>query len=111
MIKKWVGTKIHEQWVDTHSVRPHMNCTGDRVYLNCCAGLIEYRPKTTQELSRFRDNWVNRFNIIMEAQNRGADMTASFYKFYVELLSSGLKLKYKGNLRTRIRMKRWSLFL
>jgi hypothetical protein len=111
MIKEWVKTKAHEQWVDTNTVRPRLDSSNGKIFLNSCAGLIEFRPKSVKELSQFRDNWVNKFNIIMEAHNRGVDMSEKFYKLYAEILRSDVKgIRYKGNLRTRLRLKlKWSL--
>jgi hypothetical protein len=109
MIKSWVKEKIHEQMVDTCSVRPRLDCKGDRIFLDSCAGHIEFRAKTLKDLTQFRDKWGNKFSVIAEAHNKGVDMSENFYKLYAEIMRSNVKVKYSGNLRTRVRLKRWSL--
>jgi len=106
MIKKWVKEKVYEQTVDHGNVQPRLDYRDWSIFFNSCAGLIQYKAKGVQDLADFRNNWANKFHILVDAHGRGLDVTDNFFNLYGDILRSNVQVKYKANLRTRLRLKK-----
>lgn len=109
MIKKWMTEQVHNQTVDMSNVQPRLDYRDWSIFFNSCAGLIQFKAKGVQDLADFRNNWANKFHVLMEAHYKGVDVSENFFALYGEILSSNVKVKYTANLRTRLRLKKCSL--
>ena len=109
VIASWIEEKVHEQMVSMDSVEPRMDFRDNTIYFNSCAGLLSFHTKNHVELSRYRDNWANKFGALLDAHKNGVDVRDNFFKLYAQILSSNVKVKYKANVRTRLRLKKCTL--
>lgn len=107
-IKNWMKSSWDYQWSDMSGVIPRQQWSEkDRAFfLNSSAGLIKYKPKNDKDLQRFRDKYVNQFDVIMMCPNDGLK-EKMFFLLYQEIKKNE-RVKYKGNIRTRLRGKFWS---
>lgn len=99
MVKKMLSNFIHNQTVDTSNVKAHQNFAKGKFFLVSCAGVIEYSPKTENDVARFRDRWINRFEAIRALDLK--DQKAAFFRLFAEIRGSE-KVRFKANMRTRL---------
>ena len=102
MLKKvssWAARKAKEQFVSADDVEPiyRWNDGDQSYYLNCCAGLIKYRPKTQAARISFRDAFINRF----ESIRQGGDHE-QFFGLYADIRKAH-SVSYRANVRTRLK--------
>jgi len=99
---KWLMRAVRSQaklqWTDMKAVKPEVRLTNGTFYLNSEAGLIRYTPRTTKDLTQFRDTYVNRFVAVTADYNRKA-----LFHLYAEIRTQVKKASYRGNVRTRLR--------
>ena len=108
-VKTWIKDKIYEQHVDHDNVQPRSDYKDNIFYLSSCAGLIKFKPKNMTEIITFRDKWVNQFEAVMLFHQKGVDSRENFYRLYSQILNSNYKVKYKANVKTRLRLLKWKL--
>ena len=102
-INKWIKSQIAYHKTDMSSVSPEIRFSEkeNAIYLNSCAGLIRFTSRSQHEMEKFRNIFANKFS---QAKNN-----KDFFKIYScalkEKWSSKTRIKYKANLRTRLRMK------
>lgn len=109
MIKKWAQEKVYEQTVDMGNVQPRLDYRDWSIFFNSCAGVIQFKAKGVQELADFRNKWANKFHTLVEAHNRGVDVSNNFFILYGDILASNVKIKYRANIRTRLRLQKCKL--
>lgn len=71
-------------------------------YINSQAGLIKFKPKTTVELTNFRDEHINRVDNLRRDELEGSDVTRRLFRLYKEIRKKE-KVSYKANLHTRLK--------
>lgn len=102
-IKNWVKESVRTSLTDMSRVQPEIRFSQkeNAIYLNSCAGLIKFKSYDPKEFEFFRNNFVNRFNMVEDGDH--------FFKLYKEIFKTKwtkrARVKYIANLRTRMRMK------
>lgn len=104
-VNSWIEKKAIEQWTPMDNVVPTYRWSdADRAYyLNSCAGLIRYRPKTELDRTTFRDAFINRFDMIAK-HGKPED----FFALYKDIRASRV-VSYRANIRTRLKGRTCSL--
>lgn len=101
----WLENYIKGQLAEHTSVTP-ISVWSDKdrcFYINSIAGLIKYKPKDLKDLTRFRNTWINKFDLIAKDPSE-----KKLFKLYDEILGAE-KVSYKANLRTRLKGLKWTL--
>ena len=98
---QWLENYIKYQTTEIVSVKPVANWSDrdGKFYINSIAGLLVYKPKTLRDLTRFRNEWINRFNQCVSEKE--------LFEFYADIRSKE-KIKYVANLRTRLKSVKWT---
>jgi len=84
---------------DFSGVKPEYRVRGDRIYFNSVAGAIEFIPKTQIQLCSFRDLYLNKFVKLIE----GKAGSGEYFELYRQIKSTGYKIRFTINLRTRFK--------
>jgi len=95
----WLKRAALNQWTDMKAVKPEVRLVDGTFYLNSEAGLIRYRPRTTKDLTAFRDKYVNRFMLLTENYNR-----RGLFSLYSQIRGDVKRASYRANVRTRLRL-------
>jgi len=100
----WLEQWIKEQVVDNSGVIPESrwNQREGAFYLNSPAGLIRFKPKTDRDLSKFRDRYINRFEVLKGLE--GSKMIEGYFLLYDEIRACE-RVKYRANVRTRLKAR------
>ena len=108
IFKKWIRDFVDYQKADFSSTEPvhRLSRRDGRFYFNSCAGVLSFKPKNENEVSRFRDKWVNRFEYIKTLPE--PERRKMLFNFYNDIRSQE-KIRYRANFRTRIKGKLCSL--
>ena len=106
-LKDWMRDQTRYHMTDMSRVKPEFRFSEreNALYLNSCAGVIRFTSRDLDEMAKFRNIFVNRFSQLID----GAAKKTDFFSLYKDIISSKwsrkARLKYKANLRTRMRMK------
>lgn len=104
-IKKWAKDQIKYHTIDMSGVKPEIRCSSTSFYLNSCAGLVEFRSRDRLDMDKFRNGFMNRFQLLINNNSKNRE----YFSLYREILrskwSKHARVKYKANLRTRMRLK------
>ena len=98
----WVQSQLHYQSASFQGVTPEFRTVEGIVYLNSCAGLIRFKPGTPKELTRFRDDVLNRFFALTQRHKVGDRVTADMFALYRHARRT-YRVSYKANLNTRLK--------
>ena len=87
---------FHWQWCSWNTVKPVQKWDFKRreFHIISYAGTIKYRPKKEKEVSKFRDEIINKFEVIK--------FTGNLFAFYRQIRNK-YKVSYSANLRTRLK--------
>jgi hypothetical protein len=107
-LSNWIENYCRAQLAEHTNVEPVAKWSERErcFYIDSVAGLLKYKPKNLADLTRFRNEWINRFD---QLRNTGSGtFEKKLFEFYEEIRSQE-KIKYKANLRTRLKGVKWSL--
>lgn len=107
----WIKNKLKEQWNDHSNAVPQQRWSDvDRCfYLSSPAGRILYKPKDEKDLQRFRNEYINRFDMIDKDGLDKEDKIKLYFHLYREMRSKE-KVKYRANVHTRLKGQ-WCNFI
>jgi len=71
-------------------------------YIDSCAGLLTFRPRG-EDLTRFRDKYINQVKLLADRAEKGEDCAGEIFRLYREIRAEYRGVRYKANLRTRVR--------
>jgi len=101
-LKKSLRGWAHYQWVDMSGVKPEFRQRENLISLNSEAGTIDFRPRKSSDLYVFRDRYLNRFEVLARKATEGGKVARELFDLYEEIRKT-FRVKYKANLRTRVR--------
>jgi len=71
-------------------------------YIDSCVGQIRYKPKTTNELTAFRDKYINQVDLLRNIEMAGRPVTRKLFNLYREIKKNH-RVRYKANIHTRVK--------
>jgi len=100
ILKKW----LESQWIDYSSEIPVYNFDArKRAYIiHTEMGGLRFRPDGPQEISKFRDKYINQIQALMTRKLSGEDISGALYDLYKEIRKN-YRVSYSGNFRTRLK--------
>jgi len=103
-VVKWIKGQITYQATSMDRVRLEWKWHEKNhcFYINSAAGLLIYKPKSTNDLNRFRDKWINKISVLFELSNRGMNIKKDIFELYHQVRTDE-KIRYRSNLRTRLK--------
>ncbi len=94
----------------SHALIEHRwNFREKSLYINSEAGNIRFKPKTHFDLSRFRDRYINKVEILKSKQSLGEDYKSALFALYDEIIKNE-KVRYRGTLNIRWQRLKRSVF-
>jgi hypothetical protein len=113
MVKERVKSYIRYQFIDLKGVVPeHRWCERTKTFfLNSSAGQLRFKPRSVDEATRFRNEWVNAFDFLVQKHGRGEDVRRSMFLLYAAIRCEVPRVRWKANLDTRVRARLCSLGL
>lgn len=101
-LKKSLRSYMRYQWVDMSGVKPEFRQRQNLISLNSFAGTIDFKPRKLEDLYKFRDRYLNRFEGLSLKIREGEDVSREMFDLYEEIRKT-FRVSYRANLRTRIR--------
>lgn len=80
----------------------------NKFYIDSKAGLLVYKPKDLQDMTRFRNKWINKFETLREKEVSGENIDKELFKTYSEIIKTE-KISYEANINTRLKRNLWNL--
>jgi hypothetical protein len=80
----------------------------NKFFIDSKAGLLTYKPKDLNDMTRFRNKWINRAELLKERENRGDRVDKELFTLYSEILKSEPKVSYEANINTRLKKGLWN---
>jgi hypothetical protein len=114
-LSNWIENYCKYQTTEITNVIPVARWSEreEKFYIDSVAGLLVYKPKSLKDLTRFRNEWINRFEQVCRGWPHDNTPVSKnderrLFEFYEEIRSKE-KIKYTANLRTRLKGVKWSL--
>lgn len=79
-----------------------------KFYIDSKAGLLIYKPKDLNDMTRFRNKWINKFELLKEREKVGDNVDGEIFSTYSQLLKEE-KVSYEANINTRLKKSLWKL--
>lgn len=80
----------------------------NKIFIDSRAGLITFKPKNVNDMTRFRNKWVNRIEELRLKEKEGKDINKELFVLYSDIMENE-KVSYEANLNTRIKKNLWCL--
>jgi len=78
----------------------------NKFFIDSKAGLLTYKPKDLQDMTRFRNKWINKIELIKEKEKNGDSVDGELFELYSEILKME-KVSYEANINTRLKKRIW----
>lgn len=99
-VKEQISQQLKAQWLDNSRVEPEHKYIGGVFYVNSEAGLLVYKPKEDEGVAKFRDDIVNKFEVLLDEKSK--HKTEAMFNLYKSARKK-YKVRWKANFRTRCR--------
>lgn len=80
----------------------------NKFFIDSKAGLLVYKPKDLQDMTRFRNKWINKIELLREREINGDSVDGELFELYSKILKSE-KISYEANINTRFKKRIWKL--
>jgi hypothetical protein len=80
-----------------------------KFYIDSKAGLLTYKPKDLNDMTRFRNKWINRVELLRERELSGDNIDKDLFLLYTDILDKEPKVSYEANINTRMKKRLWNL--
>lgn len=80
----------------------------NKFFIDSRAGLLTYKPKDLNDMTRFRNTWINRIELLGARENSGENINKELFELYSEILKKE-KISYEANINTRLKKNLWNL--
>jgi len=93
---------VKNQMLDNRNAKPSYKWDSAKkcFFINSEAGLIKYRPKDNEDLTSFRDKFLNPVHVLASRKKSGLDISQEIFSLY-RRIKKEYWVSYKANLRTR----------
>jgi hypothetical protein len=100
-VRKHMKSYINGQLASISSVKPDFRYSAvyRKFYMNSEAGLLIYKVRDQNDLTQFRNKWVNKFRDVSTSGDR-----KDLFRFYKRIRKDVPRIRYKANIRTRLRL-------
>jgi hypothetical protein len=79
-----------------------------KFYIDSKAGLLIYKPKDLNDMTRFRNKWINKFELLKERERVGDSIDGEIFSTYSQILKEE-KISYEANINTRLKKSLWNI--
>ena len=80
----------------------------NKFFIDSRAGLLTYKPKDLNDMTRFRNTWINKIELLKEKEDKGDNINSELFSLYSEILRKE-KISYEANINTRLKKNLWNL--
>jgi hypothetical protein len=92
--------KLEYRWSDS----------GGSFYINSQIGQIQFRPRNEADLFRFRDQVINKVDLLKTKSRKGYDIKKELRELY-KFTGDNFRARYRANLRTRVENCNFGIFI
>jgi hypothetical protein len=109
-LSEYIENNLKYQIADHSSVKISLRYSErfGKFYIDSKAGLLIYRPKDLNDTTRFRNKWINKFELLKEKETTGEDIDKDIFSTYLQILKEE-KVSYEANINTRIKKSLWNI--